>query len=308
MKNRFYNSNNRAVIDEFGVVQQVTNYYPFGGVFSTNGAAYAKSPDAQPYKYNGKELDRTHGLDWYDYGARQNDPFVPGFTSLDPHCENYYNVSPYVYCLNNPMKLVDRDGKDPGVFFTSPENAAKDFGMLFNGNSIIAKLEYGATIFVVYNEKNEMGYTYSVPAVGDDISVQPSKAPPGAIVVANVHSHGAYTYHSNEFSGNRDSKGEILTDDKRKKLMDETDIGGYNKEGVVGFLTTPNGSLQKYDPKTGKIEVLDKNLPSDPSMKNPNDDSAMPSERRLNTIDPTKTEIQDRKWQNNIDSYNLQSR
>ena len=211
MKNRFYNSNNRAVIDEFGVVQQVTNYYPFGGVFSTNGAAYAKSPDAQPYKYNGKELDRTHGLDWYDYGARQHDPFVPGFTSLDPHCESYYNVSPYVYCLNNPMKLVDRDGKDPG-----------DVGDVCN-------------------------------------SVQPSKAPSGAIVVANVHSHGAYTYHSNEFSGNRDNKGEILTDDKRKVLVDEkTDIGSNNKEGVVGFLTTPNGSLQKYDPKTGKIEVLDK--------------------------------------------------
>lgn len=151
------------------------------------------------------------------------------------------------------------------IFFTSPENAAKDFGMLFNGNSIIAKLEYGSTIFVVYNEKNEMGYTYSVPAVGDAISVQPSKASSGAIVVANVHSHGAYTYHSNEFSGNRDKdNGEILTDDKRKVLVDEkTDIGSSNKEGVVGFLTTPNGSLQKYDPKTGKIEVLDKNLPSD---------------------------------------------
>jgi hypothetical protein len=24
----------------------------------------------QPYKYNGKELNRHHGLDWYDYGAR----------------------------------------------------------------------------------------------------------------------------------------------------------------------------------------------------------------------------------------------
>ena len=24
----------------------------------------------QPYKYNGKELNRHHGLDWMDYGAR----------------------------------------------------------------------------------------------------------------------------------------------------------------------------------------------------------------------------------------------
>ena len=28
----------------------------------------------QPYKYIGKELDRTHGLDWYDHGARHYAP------------------------------------------------------------------------------------------------------------------------------------------------------------------------------------------------------------------------------------------
>ena len=47
-------------------VEQVNHYYPYGGLMgeSTNS-------DAQPYKYNGKELDRHHGLDWYDYGATQ---------------------------------------------------------------------------------------------------------------------------------------------------------------------------------------------------------------------------------------------
>ncbi len=109
VKNRLYNSNNRAVIGEYGNVAQVTNYYPFGGVFSTT--AYNSGDDLQPYKYNGKELDRTHGLDWYDYGARQYDPFVPGFTSLDPMCEKYYNVSPYVYCENDPINAFDPDGR-----------------------------------------------------------------------------------------------------------------------------------------------------------------------------------------------------
>ena len=61
---------------------------------------------------NGKELDCTHGLDWYDYGAHQHDPFVPGFTSLDPHCEKYYNVSPYAYCHNNPIMRIDPNGMD----------------------------------------------------------------------------------------------------------------------------------------------------------------------------------------------------
>ena len=76
---------------------------------------------------NGKELDRTHGLDWYDYGARNYDAIVPMFTSLDPHCESYYNVSPYVYCHNNPIMLIDPNGMDDyystkGVLLYHDEN------------------------------------------------------------------------------------------------------------------------------------------------------------------------------------------
>ncbi len=107
--------NNRTVINEFGDVRQVTNYYPFGGVFSTT--AYNRGDDLQPYKYNGKELDRTHGLDWYDYGARNYDAFLPIFTSLDPLCEKYYHISPYAYCGNNPIKFIDPTGMMYGDFY-----------------------------------------------------------------------------------------------------------------------------------------------------------------------------------------------
>ncbi len=41
------------------------HYYPYGGLMGESTGS-----DAQPYKYNGKELDRHSGLDWYDYGAR----------------------------------------------------------------------------------------------------------------------------------------------------------------------------------------------------------------------------------------------
>ncbi len=120
--------NNRVVVSEFDGVRQETNYYPFGGVFSDHeavsvykyplvsicrwvGGEYIKGSDAQPYKYNGKELDRTHGLDWYDYGARNYDAVLGTWNRIDPLCENYYDVSPYVYCLNNPVKHIDPDGR-----------------------------------------------------------------------------------------------------------------------------------------------------------------------------------------------------
>ena len=86
--------------------------------------AYNSGDDLQPYKYNGKELDRTHGLDWYDYGARNYDAFLPMFTSLDPHCESYYNISPYAYCGNNPVNAIDPNGMD--MFHTEDPATIRD--------------------------------------------------------------------------------------------------------------------------------------------------------------------------------------
>ena len=53
-----------------------------------------------------------HGLNEYDYGARQYDPAIGKFTTMDPLCEKYYHISPYAYCGGNPVNAVDVDGKD----------------------------------------------------------------------------------------------------------------------------------------------------------------------------------------------------
>ena len=88
----------------------------FNVYITSFGAPYAdatasKGADVQPYKYNGKELDLMHGLNTYDYGARQHDPILARWDRIDPLCEKYYNVSPYNYCLNNPVKFIDPNGK-----------------------------------------------------------------------------------------------------------------------------------------------------------------------------------------------------
>ena len=51
-------------------------------------------------------------LNTYDFGARQFDFAALVWTTRDPLAEKYYSVSPYAYCLNNPVKYVDPDGKD----------------------------------------------------------------------------------------------------------------------------------------------------------------------------------------------------
>nr|WP_277922643.1 RHS repeat-associated core domain-containing protein [Dysgonomonas sp. BGC7] len=66
----------------------------------------------QPYKYNGKELDKMHGLNMYDYSARYYEPAIGRFITVDPHAENYYSWSPYSFVLGNPIRNIDPLGMD----------------------------------------------------------------------------------------------------------------------------------------------------------------------------------------------------
>ena len=68
------------------------------------------SNEDMPYKFNGKEFDRMHGLDWYDYGARNYDAQLCQWDRMDRKSEKYYNVSPYSYCMNSPLLMTDPNG------------------------------------------------------------------------------------------------------------------------------------------------------------------------------------------------------
>ena len=99
----------REVIDEKGDVVQITNYYPFGTPYSAEDCA-THNPDQQNHKYNGKEFDTTHGLNTYDYGARQYNSLLGRWDRIDQLAEKDYATSPYVYCHNNPINRFDADG------------------------------------------------------------------------------------------------------------------------------------------------------------------------------------------------------
>ena len=75
---RDHQGNNRVVAKYDGTIEQTTHYYPYGGILSQS-----TNQGVQKYKYNGKELDTMHGLNMYDYGARQQDPAVGMFTSME---------------------------------------------------------------------------------------------------------------------------------------------------------------------------------------------------------------------------------
>ena len=102
----FYHGNHlistQIVTDITGAVTQAVLYAPFGEVISEYNA-YWMLDTIPRFLFNAKELDEESGM--YYYSARYYAP--PTFISRDPAFQEYPATSPYAYCLNNPVKLVD---------------------------------------------------------------------------------------------------------------------------------------------------------------------------------------------------------
>ena len=108
----FYHSDHLGssslITDQSGDIVQHLEYVPFGETFIDERRSV--SSWTTPYQFSGKERDEETGLLYF--GARYQDSKYGIWYSVDPLAEKYPNVSSYVYCLNNPVKIIDPDGKD----------------------------------------------------------------------------------------------------------------------------------------------------------------------------------------------------
>ena len=116
----------RGVSDSKGHLLFRTHYYPYGseygydmGGISGSGAGQDAGPETgsdeaaeQPYRYNGKEDQGFAGVPALDYGARLYSAETGRWLSQDPLGEEYYWMSPYLYCAGNPVDFVDPEGMD----------------------------------------------------------------------------------------------------------------------------------------------------------------------------------------------------
>ena len=171
-----HQGNNRVVINQSGTVEEANHYYPFGGVFASSG-------NVQPYKYNGKEYDGKKGLNWYDYGARMYDAALGRFMTVDPLAEKYYPMSPYGYCLNNPIKFIDADGRLPRIY--------------------IERKGFGHAFVTVGNGDNTIVYTYGrYGELGKDKSSARNTSPTGEGVLIKLTGRDAFSFIQDQMLAN----------------------------------------------------------------------------------------------------------
>ena len=92
-------ASSRVITNASGASVGEYKYAPFGTTIAHTGVN-------TDYEFTGKHIDGT-GL--YYFGARYYDPEIGRWTAVDPARQD---LNWYVYCFNNPLKMIDPDGKD----------------------------------------------------------------------------------------------------------------------------------------------------------------------------------------------------
>jgi RHS repeat-associated protein len=147
------------------------DYYPFG-------MSLAESGTETDYLFSGKELDNRTGLSYF--GARYYDARIGRWLVVDPAGQYW---SPYVYCGNNPVITIDKDGRAGGLasLLLNPDFAI-GAGIIITAATIHMSITQDMSIGDAFNE-----VITSTADVIENLSVPgyPSNAPlpdEGAII------------------------------------------------------------------------------------------------------------------------------
>jgi RHS repeat-associated protein len=96
----------RAIVNANGSILEQKDYYPFGKEHENPNLINSTNR----WNFSGKEKQTIRDLGWLDFSARMLETEFGRWFVIDPLAEEKPWMSPYAYCLNNPLKFVDPNG------------------------------------------------------------------------------------------------------------------------------------------------------------------------------------------------------
>ena len=157
-----------------------------------------------PSNFTGKERDEETGYGYF--GARYMDhELMTGWLSVDPMANKYPSISPYNYCMWNPVRLVDPDGKFPWDVHVEIVRAAlynKGFDIKATNKIIFGTGKYADWVLFPFSNvhlDNKSGFANIAKSYSSAISKAISHLSNGNYLRAgkNLHTIADFYSHSN---------------------------------------------------------------------------------------------------------------
>ena len=129
----------------------------------------------ETYTFSAKERDTETGLSYF--GARYYSSDLSIWLSVDPKSDKYPSLSPYVYCADNPVKLVDPNGEEiyefdeSGKFLrvSGEKGSADQIAIRKSDGSVVLSREY-KNVTIRLGQKG-----FVTQESGESVEVQPLK-------------------------------------------------------------------------------------------------------------------------------------
>jgi len=221
------------ITDNTGRPIQHLHYLPFG----EDWVDQRNSSWNAPYTFSSKEKDVETGYGYF--GARYYDSGLSIWLSVDPMSDKYPSLSPYNYCANNPVILVDPDGKDIYIF---------NLDGTYSGNKIIQDGEHTGRI-VGEDGKAVKNFKFSDP-------IEDSKAIDNGTITKVV-------WVSEKKIGNILGKVGALSKENRKNamtFMKEKSTGGQSLDFSISSIPYefPGASYYPFDKPSSMLFLPEK--------------------------------------------------
>ena len=158
------------ITDDVGDPTQHLVYLPFGEDWVD--MKYNTSQFDTPYKFNGKEKDPETGLHYY--GARYLNTDLSIWLSVDPMSDKYPHLTSYNYCANNPVMLVDPDGRDIDVVENTTKDGKREVTINFSASIVNKSSEKYSDkkMNKIANKMEKSIESFYNGSYGDDVSVK----------------------------------------------------------------------------------------------------------------------------------------
>ena len=204
------------------------------------------------FTFSAKEKDTETGFSYF--GSRYYSSDLSIWLSVDPQASKYPSLSPYVYCANNPIKLVDPNGEtiviqgEDGEHTFTPgqqcNSTDKNVQAAWNNLNKIYDTEAGKTVINEMTEEGSPVFTFTNESLNNDGTgrFQKDGNKGGIMYMGGKLNEGDYLAHE-LFHGYQELKeqgGTSIHNEVEANLFSMLTVGG-------GLVLGPKGGTKEGD-------------------------------------------------------------